>query len=74
MNTFTIRSFVVFKVVLSENSSCFMVHILQSFIEFVGSTWKAVLAYAVRSNGRAECMVGTIKSRILLLVQQAGLD
>jgi len=52
------------KTVVSDNASCFTSKSLAEFMKRNDISWKTVLAYAPMSNGRAERMVGTLKSCI----------
>ena len=49
---------------VSDNASCFTSKALAEFMVENSIKWKTVLAYAPMSNGRAERMVGTLKSCI----------
>lgn len=58
--------------IVSDNAACFRAKVLQDFMCEIGAKWHTVLAYAPMSNGKAERMVGTIKSGIGRLVQDNG--
>lgn len=52
------------RIIISDNATCFTTKKLQKFMKVNGTTWKTVLEYAPISNGRAERMVGTLKSAV----------
>lgn len=59
-------------IIVSDNGSCFTAEIVQTFMKEYGTEWRTVLAYAPRSNGRAEKMDGTVKRSIGRIVNEIG--
>lgn len=52
------------KMIISDNRRCFSVNEIQKFMKVNKIMWKMAMEYALRSNGRAERMVGTIKKQV----------
>ena len=60
--------------IVSDNATCFTASAVFSFMAQHGITWRTVLAYAPMSNGRAERMVGTLKTAVRKTVLETGME
>ena len=72
VNEEIIYSFVPPKTIFSGNANAFTATALVEFLAKRNIGWRAVLAYAPMSNGKAERMVGTIKRAISKTLQGKG--
>ena len=60
--------------IVSDHVTCLTASAVSSFIDQHGINWRTVLAYAPMSNGRAERMVGTLKTAIRKTVLKTGME
>ena len=60
--------------IVSENATCFTASAVSSFMGPHGITWRTVLAFAPMSNGRAERMIGTLKTAVRKTVLETGME
>ena len=60
--------------IVADNVTCFTASAVSSFMAQHGITWRTVLAYAPISNGRAERIVGTLKTAVRKTVVETGME
>ena len=60
--------------IVSDNTTCFTASAVSSFMVQHGINRRTVLAYAPMSNGRAERMVGTVKTAVRKTVLETGME
>lgn len=60
------------RTVVNDNAIFFRAQLLRDFMSRRGTRWRAVLAYAPVSNGKAERMVKTMKKGVARLLQDRG--
>lgn len=59
------------KAIISDNAACFTAKKLRNLIYANKTSWKSVLEYASKSNGRVERMVGTLKASVKRVVMSS---
>ena len=69
-----VRPFGPPKRIISDNATCFKAGALEDFVRKLGIQWHTVLPYAPMSNGKAERMVGTIKSGVKRVCDSGAMD
>ena len=60
--------------IVSDNATCLTASAVSSFMAQHSITWRTVLAYAPMCNGRAERMVGTLKTTVRKTVLETGME